>query len=106
MRHSVWQTWGTILCGDETWGVTLCGQGRGVRQCVQKIVCTAEKRSAQQRHSRDIFLNQKILPLDKLMNQQEGMLAYKVINGTYLLGDILTDRHDQDVLVSNLTNRK
>ena len=66
-----------------------------------KIVCTAQKRSvralfatAQKPHSRDIFLNQKVLPLDKLINQQEGMLAYKVINGTYLLGDILTDRPD------------
>ena len=43
-----------------------------------------------------IFLNQKILTLDKLINQQEGILAYKVINGTYLLGDILTDRHELD----------
>ena len=50
--------------------------------------------TAQQPHSRDIFLNQKILPLDKLIIQQEGILAYKVINGTYLLGDILTDRHE------------
>ena len=31
----------------------------------------------------------KILPLDKLINQQEGILAYKVINGTYLLNDFL-----------------
>ena len=64
------------------------------------MLCTAQKRSvralfatAQQPHSRDIFINQKILPLDKLINQQEGILAYKVINGTYMLGDILTDRH-------------
>ena len=42
------------------------------------------------------FVNQKILPLDKLINQQEGILAYKVINGTYLLVDILTDRHEVD----------
>ena len=48
----------------------------------------------QQPHSRDIFLNQKILPLDKLINQQEGILAYKVTNCTYLLGDILTSRHE------------
>ena len=47
-------------------------------------------------HSWDIFLNQKISPVDKLINQQEGILAYKVINGTYLLGDILTDRHELD----------
>ena len=45
--------------------------------------------TAQQPHSRDIFINQKILPLDKLINQQEGILAYKVINGTYLLNDFL-----------------
>ena len=66
-----------------------------------KMLSTAQKRSvralfaaAQQPHSRDIFLNQKILSLDKLINQQEGILAYKVINGTYLLGDILTGRHE------------
>ena len=65
-----------------------------------KMLCTAQKRSvrvlfatAQKPHSRDIFLNKKILPLDKLINQQEGILAYKVINGIYLLGEILTDRH-------------
>ena len=45
----------------------------------------------------DIFLNPKILPLDKFINQQEGILAYKVINGTYLLGDILTDKYEWDV---------
>ena len=42
------------------------------------------------------FLKSKIHLLDKLINQQEGILAYKVINGTYLLGDILTDRHELD----------
>ena len=52
--------------------------------------------TAQQPHSRDIFLNQKILSLHKLINQQEGILAYKVINGTNLLGDSLTDRHELD----------
>ena len=43
-----------------------------------KSACTAQKRSmrtlfatAQQPHSRDIFLNKKNLPLDKLINQQE-----------------------------------
>ena len=68
-----------------------------------KTLCTARKRSVcalfatlQQPHSWDIFLNQKILPLDKLINQQEGILAYKVINGTYLLGDILTDMTDMN----------
>ena len=50
--------------------------------------------TAQQPHSRDILLNQKIRLLDKLIIQQEGILAYKVFNGTYFLGDILTDRHD------------
>ena len=66
-----------------------------------KIVCTSLKRSvpalfttAQQPHSRDIFLNQKIISLDKLINQQEGIVAYKVVTGMYLLGDILTDRHN------------
>ena len=61
-----------------------------------KSLCTAQKRSVrtlfatnQQPHSRDIFINQKILPLDKLINQQEGMLAYKVINGTFLLNDFI-----------------
>ena len=34
-------------------------------------------------------MNQNFLPLDKLINQQEGILAYKVINGTYLLNDFL-----------------
>ena len=64
-----------------------------------KTLCTAQKSSvcycsalfatAQQPHLRDIFINQKILPLDKLINQQEGILAYKVINGTFLLNDFL-----------------
>ena len=61
-----------------------------------QTLCTAQRRSvralfatAQQPHSRDIFINQKILPLDKLTNQQEGILAYKVINGTYLLNNFL-----------------
>ena len=31
----------------------------------------------------------KCLPLNKLINQQEGILAYKVSNGTYLLNDFL-----------------
>ena len=47
--------------------------------------------TGQRPHSRDIFINQKILPLDKLINLQEGILAYKVINGTYLLNDFLND---------------
>ena len=45
--------------------------------------------TVQQPHSRDIFINQKILPLDKLINQQEGILADKVINSTFLLNDFL-----------------
>ena len=32
--------------------------------------------TAQHQHSRDIFLNKKNFPLDKLINQQEGILAY------------------------------
>ena len=65
------------------------------------MLCTAQKTSvsalfdtAQQPHSRDIFLNQKILNFDTLINQQEGIHSYKVINDKYLLGDILTDRHE------------
>ena len=65
-------------------------------ELILKPKCTAQKRSvrtlfatAQQPHSRDIFSNQKNLPLGKLINQQEGILAYKVINGTYLLNDFL-----------------
>ena len=61
-----------------------------------KTLRTAQKRSvrtlfatAQRPHSRDIFINQKILPLDKLINQQEGILAYKVLIGTFLLNDFL-----------------
>ena len=68
-----------------------------------KMLCTAQKRSvralfatAQQPHSRDISFHQKNVHLDKLINQQEGIFPYKVINGTYLLGDILTDRHELD----------
>ena len=45
------------------------------------MLCTAQKGSmralfatVQQLHMRDIFLNQKIVPLDKLINQQEGIL--------------------------------
>ena len=63
-----------------------------------KTLPTAQKRSvrtlfatAQQPHSRDIFINEKILPLDELINQQEGILAYKVINGTYMLNDFLNN---------------
>ena len=42
-----------------------------------------------QPHSGDIFINQKILPLGKLNNQQEGIIAYKLIDGTFLMNDFL-----------------
>ena len=65
-----------------------------------KIVRTVKTRSectlfatAQEPHSRDIFLTQKNLLIHKLINQQEGILAFRVINGTFMHGDILTDRH-------------
>ena len=45
--------------------------------------------TAQQPHSRDTFSNPKNFTLDKLIHQQEGILAYKVINGTFLLYDFL-----------------
>ena len=50
-----------------------------------------------QPHSRDIFLNQKILPLNKLIYQREGMLAYQygmhvlAFIYIYIYIDILTD---------------
>ena len=31
-----------------------------------------------------------------VLARQEGILAYKVINGTYLHGDVLTDSHELD----------
>ena len=43
------------------------------------------------------FLKSKKFSLlinDKLIDQKEGILAYKVIYSTYLLGDILIDRHE------------
>ena len=42
--------------------------------------------TVQQPHSRDIFFNQNILPLDKLINQQEGILAYKVVVVVVVVG--------------------
>ena len=73
-----------------------------------KTQCTAQTRSvrslfatSEQPHLRDIFINQKIKPLDKLINRQEGILAYKVINGTYLLKDFL-NHSDVIVIKSNL----
>ena len=47
-----------------------------------KEVCRILFATAQQPHLRDIFINQQVLHLDKLINQREGILAYKVINGT------------------------
>ena len=53
-----------------------------------KIVCTEQKRSvralfetAQQQHSKDIFLKQKILPLDKLLH----IFAWRFSHGHYQL---------------------
>ena len=45
--------------------------------------------TAQQLHSRAFFISQKILSLDKLINQQKSILAYKVFNDTYLLNEFL-----------------
>ena len=47
---------------------------------VRKLFATA-----QQPHSRVIFINQKILPLDKPINQHESILAFKVINGISIM---------------------
>ena len=61
--------------------------------CTKEIrVCTICHRAAT---ALEGYIHKKILPLDKLINQQEGILAYKVINGIYLI-DILTDRHELD----------
>ena len=63
-----------------------------------KTLCTAQKRSVRTLFNCyrsaapfERYLHKlKKMPLDKLINQQEGILAYKVINGTYLLNDFLT----------------
>ena len=50
------------------------------------------------------YLHQsKNLTLEKLINQQEGILTYKVINGTYLLNEFLnhTDVRHQIQLKNN-----
>ena len=68
------------------------------------MLCTAQKRFVRALFTiacaatalEGYFLKSKILSLNKLINQQEGILAYKMINFTYLLGDILTDRHELD----------
>ena len=62
-------------------------------QCVHSLIVTEP-------NSRDILINQKILPLDKLINQKEDILAYKLINGTYLLNDFLN--HGDVGIKSNL----
>ena len=46
--------------------------------------------------TRGIFSKIKKKSFYELINQEEGILAYNVINGTYLLGDILTDRQELD----------
>ena len=79
------------------------------------MLCTAQKRSvralfvaAMQPHSRDIFLNQQILPPDKFINQSQGptTLAYRVENGTFLLVDILFDRHDHGGMINRWPHQK
>ena len=49
--------------------------------------------TTQQPHLPDIFTAQKILSLAKLIKLQEGILAYKVNSGQYLLSNFLTDGH-------------
>ena len=61
--------------------------------CTKEIpACTIFNRTATAFEG--YFLKSKNLPFDKLINEQEEILAYHVINGMHLLGDILTDRHD------------
>ena len=73
-----------------------------IRYCTKEIwYCTKEIRACTVCYRaataiEGYFLKSKNLPLAKFINQQEGILAYKVINGTYWLGDILTDRHELD----------
>ena len=45
--------------------------------------------TAQQPHSSDIFIKQKILPVDKLINEQAGIVSYVVINCSYQRNDFL-----------------
>ena len=75
----------------------LCTAHKQIRACtIRDRAAKVYKLCEQQPHSWDVFLHKKIPPLDKLINQQEGILAYKVINFVYLLGDILADRHELD----------
>ena len=64
--------------------------------------------TAQQPNSRDTFMHQsKKIRLDKLIDQQEGILVYKVINGTYLVNEFLNDgivRHQ--IQLRNIGNLK
>ena len=51
------------------------------------------------------FLESTILPFHNLVNHHIGILAYKVINGTYLQDDVLTDRlHLHDYQLRNDEN--
>ena len=54
------------------------------------------------------FISQKIMLLDKLINQREITLAHKIISGTYLLNDFLNHgdvrhqiqlRNDGDLII-------
>ena len=47
----------------------------------------------QQSHSTDIFTADFFLPLVKLFKLQEGIPAYTVNSGQYLLSNFLTDGH-------------
>ena len=49
--------------------------------------------TAQQPHSRDIFIAQKKFAPEKLIKLPEGILAYKVNIGQYLLRNFLADGH-------------
>ena len=49
--------------------------------------------TTQQPHSTDFFTAQKFLPLAKMIQLQEGTIAYKVNSGQYLLSNFLTDGH-------------
>ena len=57
--------------------VSACKRGQ-----VSALIATA-----QQHHSSNILIDQKILPLDKLISQQVCVLTFNLINGTYLLND-------------------
>ena len=56
--------------------------------------------TAHKPHSRDIFMAQKKLPLDKLIKLQEGIIANKVNSGQYWLGNFTNFR----LRLGNFTN--